>query len=91
MKIGEKLRQEWHEAKEGIHDVQRRIRQQMRVFPRRKEMRPADQPALSNPAAEENLPLPHVKPVYTGMQLRQSKPIFSSRGKDINKGTDSAA
>ena len=91
MKIGEKLRQEWNEAKESIHDVQRRIRQQMRVFPRRKEMRPADEPVSRNPAAEENLPLPNVKPAYKGMQLRQSKPIFSSGGKDLDKGTDSAA
>jgi len=91
MKIGDKLRQEWQDAKENIHDVQRRLRQKMRIFPRRKETRPSEEPVYSNPAAEENLPLPHIKPAYKGIQLRKSRPIFSSGGKDLDKGTDSAA
>ena len=103
MKIGERIRhageksierarQEWQEAKESIHDVQRRIRQRMRVFPRRKDdkdLRMAGKPVPSNPSTEENLP--YVKPTYQGIQLRKTKPIFSSGNRDLKGGTEPAA
>ncbi len=105
MKIGERIRhageksierarQEWQEAKENIHDVQRRIRQRMRVFPRRKDdkdVRMAGEAVPRNPASEENLPLPYARPAYQGIQLRKTKPIFSSGGRDLKNGTEPAA
>jgi len=94
MKITDKLRQAkeksldraregWQETCENLQDVQRRLRQRMRIFPRRKDE--AVPPLVTNPAHEQEQSK-IAKPTYQGLQIRKSKPFFS-RGKGADGGT----
>ena len=96
MKITDKLRQAkeksleracegWQETRENLQDVQRRLRQRMRIFPRRKNNDEVVSPLAAKPAVRQEQS-ETTKPTYQGLQIRKSKPFFS-RGKGADGGT----
>jgi len=87
MKIRDKLRQArekslecaregWQETCDNLQDVQRRIRQRMRIFPRKKDEVVSQVVANQLPDHQQRANAP-----YQGIQIRKAKSFFTPKKK----------